>query len=503
MRKTGTLAAFTLALLMTTACDGGVSLPGTPKVSAHAIRQAADEPRVKAFYEARGWKAAWSESAAEDLLEAIAAADKHGIDADRFLAFVGQAPDAAHEEAGLTLAAISYAEALSMGMAEPKKVFGIYTLKRPEVDVAAGLNQALEKGEVGGWLESLAPQDDEYRTLSNAYVALRKQIAQSKAPPVPSGSTIKPGARDTRVPMIAAALHDAGFLAAPADPQATQYTAPMVTAIKGLQTEAGIGADGTIGNETIEALNSVLNDHAQQLALNLEHRRWLARDVPKTRVDVNTASALLDYYRNGALAHSSRVVVGKRGNETPQLGSTMFQLVANPPWNVPDGIAREEVLPKGPGYLASQGMYVENGRVVQRPGPKAALGEVKFDLENPYAIYLHDTPSKASFGTPYRHKSHGCVRVHNAVAFARMLAQEHGVLGEFDRKLASRDTGAVTLKDKIPVRLVYHTVFIDGAGHLVYLPDPYGWDEKLAASLGMKSPRRLRTDDGVTIPLGP
>lgn len=502
MRKTGTLAAFTLALLMTTACDGGVGLPGAPKVSAQAIRQAADDPKVKAFYEARGWKAAWSESASKDLLEAIDASEKHGIDADRFLAFVGQAPDAAREEAGLTLAAISYAEALSMGMAEPKKVFGIYTLKRPKVDVVAGLNAALEKGEVGQWLESLAPQDDEYRTLSNAYVALRRQMAENKAAPVPSGSTIKPGGRDTRVPMIAAALQGAGFLAA-ADPQATQYTAPMVIAIKGLQTEAGIRADGTIGNETIAALNSVLNDHAQQLALNLEHRRWLARDVPRTRIDVNTASALMDYYRDGALAHSARTVVGKRGTETPQLGALMFQLVANPPWNVPDGIAQKEVLPKGAGYLASQGMYVENGRVVQRPGPKAALGEVKFDLENPYAIYLHDTPTKATFGTPWRHKSHGCVRVHNAVEFARMLAREHGVLAEFDRKLASKETGVVTLKDKIPVRLVYHTVFIDGAGHLVYLPDPYGWDEKLAASLGMKSPRRLRTDDGVTIPLGP
>jgi len=95
------------------------------------------------------------------------------------------------------------------------------------------------------------------------------------------------------------------------------------------------------------------------------------------------------------------------------------------------------------------------------------------------------------------------VRVHNAVQFARQLAQEQGILSEFDRKLASGDTGAVTLKQKIPVRLLYHTAFTDRDGRLVYLPDPYGWDEKLATALGMKAPRRLRIDDGVTIPLGP
>jgi len=504
MNRPATLAALTAALLVT-ACGpgGGVNLPGAHQVSAQALKHAATDPRIKQFYEARQWKAVWSEGASRDLLEAIEASDRHGIDADRFLAFVGQAPDAAREEAGLTLAAISYAEALSSGMADPKKVFGIYTVASPKVDVVTGLNQALAQGNVGDWLESLAPQDPEYKVLSNAYLQVRKQIAATKASPVPQGETIKPGGRDTRVPLIAQALHNAGFLQAAPDPQSTFYSAAMVTGIKGLQNEAGIKSDGTIGDGTIDALNNVLSDHAQQLALNLERRRWLAREISPTRIDVNTASALLDYFQGGEVRFSSRVVVGQRKHETPELSARMFQLVANPPWNVPQGIAEEEVLPKGAAYMASQGMTIQNGRVVQEPGPKAALGQVKFDLDDPYAIYLHDTPSKAAFGTPFRHKSHGCVRVQNAVQFARQLAQEQGVLSEFDAKLASRETGVVTLKQKIPVRLLYHTVFTDADGRLVYLPDPYGWDEKLAASLGMKAPRRLQIDDGVTIPLGP
>ncbi|HEX5776588.1 MAG TPA: L,D-transpeptidase family protein, partial [Caulobacteraceae bacterium] len=320
---------------------------------------------------------------------------------------------------------------------------------------------------------------------------------------IPSGASIKVGGQDPRIPQIAQALHMAGFFRGPVDPQSPLYTPDMAAGVKILQAQAGLKADGTLGDQTIAALNSVANDHAQQLAINMERRRWLPREAPATRIDVNTAAAFLNYYRGGQVAHTARVIVGKRGDETPQLQSNMFQLVANPPWNVPDGIAKEEIFPKGPGYMASQGMSVVNGRVVQRPGPKAALGEVKFDLKNPYAIYLHDTPARSLFASDMRHRSHGCVRVHNAMDFARMLAREHGVLGEFDRKLATRDTGTVTLKEQIPVRLLYHTVYLDNAGRLVYLPDPYGWDQRLAKAVGLTAPKRAASDSSVEIELGP
>lgn len=501
MRRFGMLAAVVAALFVT-GCDR-VSLTGLGTASPQAIERVAKDENVKRFYEARQWESAWSGGAAADLLEAIKAADRHGIDADRFLTIIGEAPDAAHEEVALTQAAIAYAEALSGGMADPKKVWSIYTVARPKVDVVPGLNQALEGGDLTEWLNSLAPQDEEYQVMSDAYVALRQRIAQTKAQPIPAGANIKPGGQDTRIPQIAQALHQAGFFAGPVDPQSPLYSPAMVPAVKGIQAEAGLKPDGTIGNQTIEALNNVATHHAQQLALNMERRRWLSREVASTRIDVNTAAAFLNYYRGGQVAHTARVVVGKRSTPTPQLQSNMFQLVANPPWNVPDGIAKEEIFPKGPGYMASQDMYVSNGRVIQRPGPKAALGVVKFDLKNPYAIYLHDTPSKALFATDTRHKSHGCVRVHNAVDFARMLANERGKLGEFDRKLGAGDTATVALPEQIPVRLLYHTVFLDPAGRLVYLPDPYGWDERLAKSLGMQAPKRLSIDDGVTIELGP
>lgn len=501
MRKFGIVAALA-ATLMVASCDRAADLIGMKEVSPQALQRAATDPRVEKFYEARQWQPAWSNGKAGEFLEALQGADRHGINADNFLTIIGEAKDPAREEAAMTLAAIAYAEALSGGMADPKKVWSIYTVNRPKVDVVAGLSKALEGGDLGEWFDSLAPQDEEYQVMSAAYMALRKQMAASKGQPIPAGAGIKPGAQDARIPQIAQALHMAGFFVGPVDPESTLYTPEMAAGVKILQSQVGLKADGELGAKTIEALNSVSSDHAQQLAINMERRRWLSRDVPATRIDVNTAASFLNYYRGGTLAHSARVVNGKRDTPTPQLQSNMFQLVANPPWNVPAGIAAKEILPKGGAYMASQDMYVENGRVIQRPGPKAALGAVKFDLKNPYAIYLHDTPSKSAFALDERHRSHGCVRVHNAVAFARMLANEQGILGEFDRKLASGDTGAVTLKQRIPVRLLYHTVYLDNAGRLVYLPDPYGWDDRLAKAVGLTAPKRAAVES-VAIELGP
>lgn len=501
MRKFGTIVALA-ALLFGASCERAADFIGMKEVSPQAIQRAATDPRVEKFYETRQWQPAWTGGKTGELLEALQGAEKHGMNADKFLAIIGEAKDPAREEAALTLAAISYAEALSGGMADPKKIWSIYTVARPKTDVVAGLAQALEGGDLEEWFDSLAPQDEEYQVMSAAYMALRKQIAEQDGQPIPSGASIKPGGQDPRMPRIARALHMAGFFPGPLDEESMLYTPDMVPGVKVLQTQAGLKADGTIGNQTLAALNSVANDHAQQLAINMERRRWLPRQAPATRIDVNTAAAFFNYYQGGAVAHTTRVIVGKRSTPTPQLQSNMFQLVANPPWNVPDGIAKAEIFPKGAGYMASQGMSVVNGRIVQRPGPKAALGAVKFDLKNPYAIYLHDTPAKTLFASDMRHRSHGCVRVHNAMDFARMLAGEQGVLDEFDRKMATGDTGAVTLKQQIPVRLLYHTVYLDSAGRLVYLPDPYGWDQRLAKAVGLTAPKRA-TPESVAIELGP
>ena len=232
-------------------------------------------------------------------------------------------------------------------------------------------------------------------------------------------------------------------------------------------------------------LLSLLASATRQLAANLERRRWLARTPPATRVDVNTAGAFLAYVKPDTDPIAARVVLGKVGHETPSIQASFHRLVANPPWRVPMDIARKEIFPKGGGYLRREHMRVVNGQVVQQPGPRNSLGLVKFDVEDPYEIYLHDTPAKTLFALPERHKSHGCVRVQNAVSFARHLADQAGKADQFDKALASGKTREVDIGEAIAVRMLYHTAYAGEDGRITVVSDVYGWNDRLASALGL------------------
>ena len=218
--------------------------------------------------------------------------------------------------------------------------------------------------------------------------------------------------------------------------------------------------------------------NAAVLRANLERLRWLPREEAQTRIDVNIASATLLYVENGQPRLSMRTASGKPGDETPILASKIDNIVLNPPWNVPEGIAEEELLPKGPEYLAANGFTTgEGGRLIQSPGPQSARGLVKFDFDNPYAVYLHDTPAKAAFDRSSRAVSHGCVRLERALDLAHLL-----LAGQADWSpqriadvIASQETKTIELDRPVPVRLLYLTAVPSGGG-IVFQPDIYGWD---------------------------
>jgi len=163
----------------------------------------------------------------------------------------------------------------------------------------------------------------------------------------------------------------------------------------------------------------------------------------------------------------------------------LFQLVANPNWRVPDRILEDELSKKSAAYLAANDFTWRDGRLVQLPGDKNSLGQVKFDMRDPQQIYLHDTPFKSWFATDNRHRSHGCVRVQDAVNFAFQLASEDGVQDKFQEALASGEESYVKLRREIPVRLFYHTAYWDGT-RLVFVSDIYGWDDNVARALGLE-----------------
>lgn len=487
--------AVILALFCVALADCGKSGVHPRDVDPSALQSTITNPQVRAFYQARQWKAAWDRRSEKELVAIIRQAPANGLKPDLFLK--GPLPaDANEREAALTSAALAYASALARGYADPTKTAAIYTIPRAKGDVAAGLAQALDKHGLEDWYAALPPQTDEYRALSQAHLHFLQLAAAGKPEPIPSGKAIRPGRRDKRISLVIAALQANGLIGplrprqqrpgtpANVQPAPTHYTPDVVAAVRKVQAEFGFKPDGVIGSDTLDALNADPSWRARQLAIAMERLRWLTRDPPKTRIDVNTAATFLDYWRDGEHVDHRNVVAGEPDKQTPQIQASFVQLVANPKWRVPDSIAQRELATKSPGWLAANNFTMEDGRYVQGSGPKNSLGTVKLDVQDPQQIYLHDTPAKALFALPERHRSHGCVRVQDAVQFASMLADEDGVLGNLDEALAMGDEKYVKLRTRIPVRLLYQTAFWDGHA-IQYRPDVYGWDDDVAAALGL------------------
>src|SRR5205823_4142944 len=163
---------------------------------------------------------------------------------------------------------------------------------------------------------------------------------------------------------------------------------------------------------------------ARQLAIGLERLRWLPRHMPEDRIVVNAAIARLQLFRQDRPVFTTRVVVGETDKQTPEFQSTINDVLFNPPWNIPRSIAQKEILPKlasDPGYLGSHHMrFRNNGSIQQEAGPYSALGRLKFEMNDRYDVYLHDTPTKSLFQSAARMMSHGCVRVENPRALAAL-----------------------------------------------------------------------------------
>jgi len=218
----------------------------------------------------------------------------------------------------------------------------------------------------------------------------------------------------------------------------------------------------------------------RQIEVNLERQRWLPRRLPAERVWVNAADARLVLYRADRSVFSTRVIIGQDGkpNQTPEFRVTIDGILFNPPWNIPESIVTEEILPKishDPNYLRQHNLVMKpDGGLQQLPGPGAALGQIKFEMENRFDVYLHDTPSKNLFSRDNRRISHGCIRVQNPRELAALLMQQP--IDAIGQAIAMGSTTRSNLPAPVAAFVVYQTAFADIDGTLQFRPDVYSRD---------------------------
>lgn len=252
------------------------------------------------------------------------------------------------------------------------------------------------------------------------------------------------------------------------------------------------------------------------ISANLERWRWLPHDLGEKHILVNQPAYEVYIYNKGRIVDNRKVIIGKTEHASPQFSDKMTYVEFNPQWNVPQSIAVNEYLPKllkNPGYLKkvgytlyenwNQGAKELDGRkikwskidpdepkkfpyrIVQGEGPDNALGQVKFLFPNEHAIYLHDTPAKKLFNSKDRAFSHGCIRVHNPLDFARKIFELDGGIApnKIDGVVNKGDRKQVNLKNPMPIHLAYFTTWVGNGGKVEVLKDVYNRDASVLAGL--------------------
>jgi murein L,D-transpeptidase YcbB/YkuD len=271
-------------------------------------------------------------------------------------------------------------------------------------------------------------------------------------------------------------------------------------AVQKFQLFHNLEADGKVGQQTREWLNVSFQDKADMIAQALKLCRQSQTRRYQKFVKVNIPQFTLEYHNDGKIEAVHRVIVGKASgkkiklngrsvgeNQTPTLNSAIEQVVINPRWYVTDRIRLElnDAIAADPSYLARNGYTTMTSatypwgepRLIQLPGPNNALGRVRFDFPNAYAVYMHDTPNKHLFQRSRRDFSHGCIRVEKAqeLAMELLAGEQNPAASRTDAYLATNRETFLRLREPVPIIIEYLPVVVNAQGDLVFCGDPYGW----------------------------
>ncbi len=383
--------------------------------------------------------------------------------------------------AALARAAMILAEYEHGLPSNPAAVDPDWALRGP-YDANADFAEARQGGNVPAWAAALPRHNPAYLSLVAAQSRYQDIADHGGWPILPDGLTLRPGAKSREVPRLRLRLAIEGY--GGGSNTTAIYDRDLAAEVAEFQIRHDLKNTGAVDAKTLTALNVPVQARLATLAANLERERWLPDIFPPDRIVADIAGAEVTLYQNDEPALAMRSIVGEVSKPTPLFVSHVSSIEFNPPWHVPSDIAKAELYPKGPGYLAKHGFSVVNGQLVQHAGPQSSLGRVKFDMPDPFSVYLHDTPGKALFAVDSRGRSHGCVRLQkpNDLAVA-LLADQGWTLEKVNDAIDAGDTHWVRPKTVTPVYLIYRTAEAPDAGPAIFRPDLYGWDDRLNAAL--------------------
>ncbi len=430
--------------------------------------------------------------------------------------------DLARFDALMSLTVARVLLALHSGRLDPNTLGFHLPSPHDGIDINAAVRAVANGTDVRAEMSRVEPEYAGYAALEDLLRQYRTLAADSELrPPLPVGHTIRPGDRYEDMPALYRLLEATRDLAVdvavmPMGTSDDLYVGPVVDAVTRFQRRHGLDGTGILDAATMAALRVPMNVRVRQIELALEGWRWLPSQPPARYIVINIPAFRLFAFEDDPRAQhpvlAMDAIVGQsRGHQTPVFAGAMQDVVFRPYWDVPPHIARSELVPhllRHPSDFEQEGYEIVRGggddavvypltaenlkqvgsggfRLRQRPGPRNALGQVKFVFPNDYNVYLHGTPEQELFGRARRDFSHGCIRLEDPAALAAfVLASEEGWSpARIDTAMHGATTVHVPVEPAVEVYVVYSTVVVDDDNLPHFYADVYGHDRVLQDAL--------------------
>ncbi len=375
----------------------------------------------------------------------------------------------------------------------------------------ASLNELLEKKDFSRLLVSLQPKHEKYWELKKGIKkfvdSMDRRIFTHVTYPYKKGDP-----KDSLyfIKLLQKRLTESNCVASE---KKALDSADLSTAIKKYQVQKGLKTDGKYGKELISSLNTNDAEKFKRIAITLDRYKQLPEKMPAKYIWVNLPGFYLEVINADTMVFDSKVICGKPETRTPLLTSEISDIITYPTWTVPTSIIVKQYLPKlknNPNYISRLGLKLMNGkgeainpgtvnwakysrgipyRIVQGSGDNNSLGVIKFNFDNPYAVYLHDTNQRYLFKNASRALSHGCVRVQEWEKLAYYIAGNDSTLSKKRDSLkytadsikswiSKKERHSIDVKNHIPLFIRYFSC--EGKnGTIKFYEDIYGEDKLL------------------------
>ena len=369
------------------------------------------------------------------------------------------------------------------------------------------LIEAISHQSLGHAFKEATPTFPLYEKLVVALKKYQYIVSAGGWKALPEFSDLEPGMKDAVIPEIRERLSKEGDYEPCTDNNETEhYDICLLSAVKKFQARHGLTDKGYIGPLTRKALSEGAEQKVARIKLNLDRMKWVKRSHDRYQIWVNIPGYTMYVYDNEKMIETMKVIVGRKGHNTPVFYNRVRTIVLNPYWRIPASIIRHEIIPKlkkNRNYTNSKKIEIHTGysehsprvnphnvnwhkygrrlppyRFMQSPGKHNALGKIKYLFPNKYAVYMHDTNQPNLFSKDVRSLSHGCVRLHKPVELLETFSIMDSKIdfAKAQKTLEHNRKTPLRLSHSIPIDMIYLTTWVEENGMVAFRDDIYGYD---------------------------